>query len=112
MADVVNPQVVDDLTITNVKTIAGMPAQMSNMLLANMTSNQQRVDNAASAHQQAMQAIVQHTLTEAFGQRAGIDVSEAAGAAPLAGITDTLAASLAQALVKTAQTTPPVTTGI
>ena len=111
MADAVNPQVVDDLTITNVKTIAGFPAQMSNMLLANATSNQQRVDNASSAHQQAMQAIVQHTLTEAFGQRAGMDVAEQAGMVGTQGISNTLAAAIAQILSKNANLTPPVNTG-
>ena len=109
MANAVNEQVVDDLTISNVKTVAGFPAQMSNMLLANMTSNQQRVDNSASAHQQAMQAIVQHTLTEAFGQRAGMDVAESAASVGVQGVTDTLVAALAQILTKNAQTTPPVT---
>jgi hypothetical protein len=103
----VNEQVVDEITINKVNAIGGAPAHFGNLLVANTTSNQQRVDNAASAHQQAMQAIVQHTLTEAFGQRAGIDVSEAAGATPLAGVTDVLVQTLAQVLSKAAGNTPP-----
>lgn len=111
MAEEVNAQVVDEITINKVNAIGGFPATMGNMLLANMTSNQQRVDNAASAHQQAMQSIVQHTLTEAFGQRAGMDVAEAAGASSIQLGTAALETAVAQVLSKIAGNTPPVTPG-
>ena len=114
----VNPQVIDDLTITNVKTVAGIPAQLANMMLANMVANQQISNQNATAHQQAMQSLQEFTLAETFGQRAGVDTSEAAAVAKVqssdqavrlaelgAGVTSILQ------MVKGGALTPP-TTGV
>jgi len=105
MAEKVDPQVVDDLTSSNVKTIAGAPASYSNMLLANMTAAQGRANDSANAIQHAML----QSLVEGQSQRAGLDISEAASVAPIAALSDTLAASIAQAIVKAVQTIPPAT---
>jgi len=105
MADSVQPQVIDDLTTTNVKTIAGAPAWSSNMMQNNAISNQQLAQNAATAHQQAMFSMREATMTEALGQRAGIDITESQAvrgvvASDLARqVTDAVLAALATKLV-------------
>ena len=98
MADVVNPQVVDDLTITNIKSIAGQSASLANMFLGHQVSHSKRLD-----------LIAELGVGEMLGQRAGMDVGEAAGTTAVQGGMDVLVAALAQMLVKAGQTTPPVT---
>lgn len=83
----VNEVVVDELTISNLKTVAGFSASINNLMLANAASNQQRVDGVMAA---ALGKIVKD-LTE-------LDIAESVG--------NTV---LAQVATKGAQTTPPQT---
>jgi hypothetical protein len=98
----VNAQVVDDLTITNVKTIAGTPAQLNNLLMAHQISHSKRLDMLAELG-----------LGEQIGQRSGHDVGEAAGMVPVQGANNVLVQALAEVVAKIAGLTPPVTaTGV
>ena len=87
MADVVNPQVVDSVTMTNVKAIAEANAVAMNLATGNLVSHQNRLQLIAEA---ATGQIIKR-LTET-------DVSESIGLSVLA-----------QQASKTAGNTPPVT---
>ena len=81
------PEVIETVSIENLKTVAGFSASMSNVMLANSVSNQQTVNGIMAA---ALGKIVKE-LTET-------DVSEAAGLS-----------TILQQAVKAAGNTPPVT---
>jgi hypothetical protein len=119
MADVVNPQVVDSVTIDNVKAIAGAGAEaqatvskaISNavaILVNDAASSAARRNNIADA---AMAAVLKDMAT--------IDPSEAVSVAKEMSVGTDLPSILAQLgsvlgslqqFTKTAQTTPPPTT--
>ena len=87
MADVVNPQVVDSVTIGNVKAIAEANAVAMNLATQNLVAHQNRLQIIAEA---ATGQIVKR-LTET-------DIAEAGGLS-----------TLLQQASKTAGNTPPVT---
>jgi hypothetical protein len=82
----------------NFKNVGDLPALVAAQLAQNSAS-----------HQKAMDQVRELVLLEGLGQRAGHDIGEAAGVTGIQGLTNTLAAAIAQILTKQAQTTPPVT---
>ena len=117
MADVVNPQTVDSMTIGNVKTIAEtLAAANANLAQVATHSLGLSMQNAVS-QQQAMNQISNAVVTQAVNMLLNIDPMEAVGAAKLLTGNDVaqqiaqLAAAVAgvQQTVKAAQSTPPVT---
>jgi len=117
MADVVSPQVVDSVTIDNVKTIAGSAAA-ANANLAQMAASAAglSIQNAVS-QQQAMQQISNAIVTQAVNLLLNADPSEAISVSKEMSGND-LGQQLAQLLAviasnqqssKAAGNTPPVT---
>jgi hypothetical protein len=116
MADVANPQVIDSLTIENLKTIAGAGAE-SQASLARVVSSALGIlvqDSVASAGRRNNMADV--AMAQMLKSMSEIDPTEAVSMAKT--LSSTLPEVLAQLgsavaalqqISKTAQTTPPVT---
>lgn len=104
-----NETIIDDVANSNFKVIANATA--SGVAQAGSIA----ALNAAS-HQHALNLIQSSFLAEAIMPRAGVDISEAVGTkkvaeADLARTVDELGSAIAalQQIIKTAQTTPPIT---
>jgi hypothetical protein len=117
MADVVNPQAVDAITIGNVKTIAETLAA-ANANLGQMAAHSLGLAMQNSvAQQQALNQISNAVVTQAVNMLLNLDPLEAVGAAKVLTGNDVAqqiaqlaaAVSSVQQQVKAAQTTPPVT---
>jgi len=104
----VNEQVVDSVTIANVKTIAEMGAAASGIAMQNAVSHQQAMNQIQLA---AVGAIVKG-MTEIDPAQA-VSILKATSGNEVAATIAQLAAALggSQQAVKAAQTTPPVTGG-
>ena len=96
--DILDPRVVDAAANGNFKATLDLSTQTTQQMGINQQGHANRLDR-----------ISESVMTEALGQRAGMDVSEAAAVAPIAALSDTLAASIAQAIVKAVQTINPQT---
>lgn len=113
----VNEQVVDSVTISNVKTIAESGSFYAQMGFANAVANQQQAQQNALSHQQAMNQISQAATGAIVKSLIEVDPSQSVSESKLLTGND-LASTLAQLLsalnsgqqgVKAAGNTPPVT---
>lgn len=92
-----DPGVLESVINANFKNLGDLPG----LVAAQMAQN-------SASHQKAMDQVRELVLLEGLSQRAGHDVGEAAGITGIQGLTNALAAAIAQILTKAGQTTPPV----
>lgn len=113
MAATVNPdQIVESVSIANIKTIAEMPASLANLALSNAVGFQQAMNNS-------LVSLMQSTNARAVTHVLDTDISDAAAVQKIASGNDlgqqlsALGAAIAQIqqTMKGAQTTPPPTAG-
>lgn len=77
MADVVNPQVVDSVTIDNVKTIAGAASAAQAQLYSMAAHAAGLAIQNATGQQHSLNVINQALITQAVNKLLNIDVEEA-----------------------------------
>lgn len=108
--ETVNSQIVDGVAIDNAKCVAGQPASLANLALANAVSFQQLANNSMVSLMASVNArCVDHVLDTSIID--AVAVNKVATGNDVAQQLATLGAAIAQVqqTMKGAQTTPPST---